>query len=71
MPCDECGASLERHERDGHACDSERRLEYQLFQQRAAMVHFDDELGAYLDTAQGRFAVWYAEYMRTRRANQD
>ncbi len=66
MPCDECGTSLDRDEREGHACDPERRLEYHLFQQRAAIAHFDDELGAYLDSAQGRFAVWDAEYMRTR-----
>jgi hypothetical protein len=66
MPCDECGTSLERAERDGHACDPERWLEYQIFQQRAAIARFDDELGAYLASAQGRFAVWYAEYMRRR-----
>jgi len=66
MPCDQCGTSLDREERDEHACDPERRLEYQLFQQRAAIAHFDDELGAYLASAQGRFEVWYAENMRTR-----
>jgi hypothetical protein len=70
MPCDECGTSLDRDERDRHACDPERRLEYQLFQQRAAIAHFDDELDAYLASAQGRFAVWYAEYMRTRRTRE-
>ena len=67
MPCDECGTSLDHDEREEHACDPERRLEYQLFQQRAAIAYFDDELCAYLDSAQGRFAVWYAEYTRTRR----
>ncbi len=67
MPCDECGTSLDHDETEEHACDPERRLEYQLFQQRAAIAYFDDELCAYLDSAQGRFAVWYAEYTRTRR----
>lgn len=66
MPCDECGASLERDERDAHACDLARRLEFQLFQQRSAIANFDDELSAYLASAQGRFAVWYAEHMRRR-----
>jgi hypothetical protein len=66
MPCAECGTSLERAERDAHACDPERRLEYQIFQQRAAIARFDDELGAYLASAKGLFAVWYAEYMRRR-----
>ena len=70
MPCDACGTSLDRVERDGHACDPQRRLEYQLFQQQAAIAHFDDELGAYLASAHGRFAVWYAEYMRTRRTTE-
>ena len=67
MPCDECGTSLDHNERDAHACDAERRLDYQLFQQRAALANLDDELCAYLDSAQGRFAVWYAHYTRTRR----
>ena len=65
MPCDECGTSLDRDERDEHACDPERRLEYQLFQHRAAITHFDDELSVYLASNQGRFAVFYAEYVRT------
>ena len=68
MPCEDCGTSLERHERDGHACDSERRLDYQLFRQRAAIAQFDDELGAYLVSPQGKFELWYAEHTRARRA---
>jgi hypothetical protein len=67
MPCDECGTSLDRNERDGHACDPERRLEYQLFTQRAAIEQFDDDLGNYLASAQGRFEIWYAEYTRSPR----
>jgi hypothetical protein len=70
MPCDECGTSLDRDERDGHACDAERRLEYQLFQQRAAIAGFDEELAVYLASTHGRFAVWDAEYMRTRRTTE-
>ena len=66
MPCDECGASLDRDERDEHACDLDRRLEYQLFQHRAAIANFDSELSAYLASSQGRFAVWYAEHTRMR-----
>jgi hypothetical protein len=44
MPCDECGTSLDHDEREEHACDPERRLDYQLFQQRTAIAYFDDEL---------------------------
>jgi hypothetical protein len=67
MPCEECGASLDRREREEHACDSDRRLEYQVFQERAVITQFDDELGAYLVSPQGQFEVWYAELTRTRR----
>jgi hypothetical protein len=66
MPCDECGASLDRDERDEHTCDLDRRLEYQLFQQHAAIENFENELSAYLATPRGRFAVWYAEHTRRR-----
>jgi hypothetical protein len=66
MPCDECGTSLDHDEREDHACQPERLLEYRLFQQRAAVAHFDDELGAYLVSPQGRFEVWYAQNTRTR-----
>lgn len=68
MPCEECGASLDRHERDEHTCDSERRLDYQVFQQRAAIARFDDELGAFLASSEGRFELWYAAYTRERRS---
>jgi hypothetical protein len=66
MPCEECGASLDRHEREDHTCDSDRRLEYEIFQQRAAIAHFDDELGAFLISPRGQFELWYAEYTRER-----
>ena len=48
-------------------CDSDRRLEYQVFQERAAITQFDDELGAYLASPHGQFEVWYAEFTRMRR----
>jgi hypothetical protein len=67
MPCEECGASLDRRERDGHVCDSDRRLEYQVFQERAAITQFDDQLSAYLASPHGQFEVWYAEFTRMRR----
>jgi hypothetical protein len=71
MPCTECGTSLDHVERDEHECDPGRRLEYQLFQHRAAIGRFDDEFAAYLGSAQGRFAVWYAEQTRLRRTGDN
>ncbi len=64
MPCTECGASVARGERDAHVCDAERRLEFELFQLRAVIAAFDDELAAYLDSPQGRFEAWDAERRR-------
>lgn len=67
MPCEECGASLDRHESEEHACDPERRLDYQIFQHREAIAHFDDDLDTFLASPQGRFELWYAQHTRERR----
>ena len=66
MPCDECGASLARDEREGHACERERWLDYQVTQRRAELEGFELELGYYLQSPQGRFELWYAERERKR-----
>jgi hypothetical protein len=64
MPCPDCGASLAGEERAEHTCDRERRLDYQMFQLRDEIGHFDGELAVYLDSPAGRFEVWYAENRR-------
>jgi hypothetical protein len=64
MPCAECGASVRVAERESHACDPERLLEYRLFLARDEIVLLDESLGAYLDTPEGRFAQWLAERER-------
>ena len=69
MPCNECGASVARATRDEHRCDAERRLDYELFQLRAAVAAFDQQFGDYLESPTGRFDVWYAA--RTRRPLQE
>lgn len=66
MPCAECGASVRVSERDRHACDPERHLDFLLFQLREEIAGFDDGLGVYLASAQGRFAQWLAERDRPR-----
>jgi hypothetical protein len=65
MPCEECGASLARDEREGHVCPRERWLDYQVTQRRPELDGFELELGYYLDSPRGRFEVWYAERERT------
>ena len=69
MPCDDCGASVARAEREQHRCDLERRLDYEVFQLRGEVDAFDEEFGVYLESPMGRFDAWYAA--RTRRPLQE
>jgi len=48
MPCAECGASVDRAAAGGHVCETERWLEFQLFQLRDEIAAFDDQLAAWL-----------------------
>jgi hypothetical protein len=64
MPCDECGATVARDEKDEHVCERERWLDYQLFVQRAALERLENDLSAYLDSPEGRFQAWDAERRR-------
>lgn len=66
LPCPDCGASVERTQREKHVCDRARWLEYQLFQRRKELSAFESDFGAYLDTLRGQFDVWYAERRRRR-----
>jgi uncharacterized protein with NRDE domain len=59
--CRECGGAVHRDELDGHRCHEERQLELAVGRELAA---FEGELGAWLGTAQGRFAAWLAERER-------
>lgn len=63
MPCERCGASVERNDA-AHTCDAERQLQFALFPFRAEIDTFDERLGRWLETAQGRFARYYAERTR-------
>jgi hypothetical protein len=69
MPCAECGASVERAATAAHVCDTERLLDYRLFQLREDIAAFDAQLAEWLASAPGRFAAWIAE--RDRRAGSD
>jgi hypothetical protein len=64
MPCDDCGASLARAERERHTCAPERRLDFELHQLRDELADFDAQLGAYLASPHGRFEVFDAERRR-------
>jgi hypothetical protein len=66
MPCPECGTSVERASAGAHVCDSERVLDFRLFQLREEIAAFDAQLAGWLASSRGRFAAWIAE--RDRRA---
>ncbi len=63
MPCERCGASVDRGA-DEHACEEGRRLDYLVFQLRGEILGFEAELAAWLETPGGRFELFYAERMR-------
>lgn len=68
MPCAECGASVERAAAGAHVCDTERLLDFRLFQLREEIAAFDAQFAEWLASARGRFAAWIAA--RDRRARQ-
>jgi hypothetical protein len=69
IACEDCGASVNRAEIAAHVCDSERLLDFRLFQLREEIALFDVQFTAWLGSARGRFATWIAE--RDRRAGPD
>jgi hypothetical protein len=63
-PCPSCGASVALAALGAHACETERLLDFLIFQLRDEIDAFEDQLSAWLRTARGRFAVWLAEHDR-------
>jgi len=61
LPCPNCGQSVPREQEQAHVCDDERRLDYTLVQLRAEVAALDDQLAAWLESPQGKFAAWLAE----------
>jgi hypothetical protein len=64
MPCDDCGASLARAERESHVCDPQRQVSFAFVQLREERQGFDEQLRAYLESPRGLFDVWYASRRR-------
>jgi hypothetical protein len=64
MPCDHCGASVERGAEAAHECDDERRLEFCVFALRQGIESFDEAWTTWLQTPHGRFELYYAERSR-------
>jgi hypothetical protein len=66
MPCPECGTSVDRTAGAAHACDPERRLDFQLFGLREEVASLEAGIRAYFASKRGRFELWYAARERGR-----
>jgi hypothetical protein len=62
--CPGCGAQLPAPALPSHVCDWWAWLDHQVRIRRDELDRFEGELGAYLESAPGRFELWYAERMR-------
>ena len=60
MPCEECGASVDRTSLAEHECAPDRRADYQLFKLRGELAQLEAEIRRHLATAPGRFETWLA-----------
>lgn len=60
MPCEACGASVDRIGGAGHECLLERLIDYQFFGLRGEVAQLESGIASYLATATGRFESWFA-----------
>jgi hypothetical protein len=68
MPCEVCGASVDRTALREHECSSERRTDFEMFGLRGEIAQLESGVGRYLATAAGRFETWLAARHVRRRA---
>jgi hypothetical protein len=62
--CPECDEHVPYGRTAEHECDRERWLSFQVTRARSDIESIDQELARYLNTARGRFELWYAERAR-------
>ena len=60
MPCDECGASVDRVGLPHRECLPDRLADYQMFRLRGDVAQLETGVRRYLATASGRFECWLA-----------
>lgn len=60
MPCDECGASVDRVVVRLHECSPERLADFQMFGLRDDVPQLEARMWRYLTSASGRFECWLA-----------
>lgn len=64
VQCPGCGVELPSSALRLHVCDWWGWLDHQVTLRRDGLDRFELDLGAYLESARGRFELWYAERMR-------
>jgi hypothetical protein len=60
VPCEICGAPVPRDGAEGHVCDPERMADFQVARRREEIDRFESDLGVFLASPPGRFAIWCA-----------
>ncbi|HET7355063.1 MAG TPA: hypothetical protein VFJ09_00135 [Nocardioidaceae bacterium] len=60
LPCEECGAAVDRYASEPHLCDVQRRVDYQMFLFRDGVERFEDAFAEYVGSPVGRFEAFLA-----------
>jgi hypothetical protein len=60
MPCQQCGASVDRTDLPAHECSPDRWADYQMLGLRGEVAQLETGIRRYLATASGRFESWLA-----------
>jgi len=60
MPCDACGASVDRTVVREHRCATERLADFEMFGLRGEVAQLESGVRRYLATAAGQFEAWLA-----------
>jgi hypothetical protein len=64
-PCPDCGAPVPVDEEvEGHECERQRYVEYQMLLLRLQISAFEQQFNDWLHTPHGRFAAYYAARQR-------
>ena len=64
LPCSECGALLSSEQRSRHVCSPEDSALHLVTKARVQLTVLEDELARFLETAEGKFALFLAKRQR-------
>ncbi len=64
LPCRECGALLSSEQRSRHVCSPQDSVVHQVTKARVQLAVFENEIAEFLETPEGKFALFLAERQR-------